>query len=1080
MTERQPDAAKPPALLVVASTTLAYAVSGGLALLLAGPPAYASPLYPAAGLAVIVVLIYGRPALWGVLLGALLVQGGLATVRGASGLAGAALPVAIGLGAVLQAAVSAALVRRHVSQPLVLDAPRDILRFALLGGVLGCAASASVATLALLTLGDMPTAAASSTWLTWWLGDTLGVLIASPLALVLIGRPREDWRPRGRTLALPLLAALALLAAALLELSHLNQKRVQAAFERDADRLAAAAESRLAVPIHALQALHSSALVRSPLNQRALEQAAGWWLKQQPSSLLAMGYSELVSLDRLAAFEAAARADGQSDYRVFERDEGQARAADGEVLAIRLITPVDGNWGALGVNALSIPEARAAILATRASGQPAVSQGFKLTQAAGDETGVVIYQALYGGNGTDESADADSPSTPSTPNTRNARFSGVIFVTVPTERVLAGLATAAQSRIRWCLVDADSTAIRQRLAGPTGCEAAVTQPSALAAMRTLTLGGRALELRMAADPGALRAEKDGAWLLSAVGLAAVSLLGALLLTVTGHTRRTERAVHSGTADLRREIRERAAAEAALRESEERLRNILDHAPLGVMFLDPQGLVIECNPRFAAMVGSTPAALRGVAVSAHLHPDEVPRILGLRRALLEGAATCVVEPLRLRNVAGEETMVRVSASALRSPDGRLLRMVAAVEDITEHLRLLDSEQALQRAEAANRAKSEFLSRMSHELRTPLNAMIGFAQLLGLDRDNALPPQQRDWALQIQRAGWHLLELINETLDLARIESGAVKLETAPLALAPLVATCRAMVATPAAQRGIRIEEELGPDAGAVLADPTRLRQVLTNLLSNAVKYNVDGGSVTLTTRRRTLHGDEGQGDVIEIAVADTGLGMTAEQQAALFQPYNRLGRENSPIEGTGIGLVITRRLAELMSGTLDAKSEAGRGSTFTLCLPAATAQEAPEVGGHTVPAPYHQRLVHYVEDNETNIEVMRGVLAQRAQIRLETSQLGLDGLAAIRAQQPNLILLDMQLPDISGLELLRHLKQDDSVAHIPVVVVSADATLIATEQALTSGAAHYVTKPVDVAQLLQIVDDILEGAETRWG
>ena len=171
----------------------------------------------------------------------------------------------------------------------------------------------------------------------------------------------------------------------------------------------------------------------------------------------------------------------------------------------------------------------------------------------------------------------------------------------------------------------------------------------------------------------------------------------------------------------------------------------------------------------------------------------------------------------------------------------------------------------------------------------------------------------------------------------------------------------------------------------------------------------------------------------------------------------------------------------MSGTLEASSEAGRGSIFTLRLPAAAATELPPVVySHTSPAPYQQRLVHYVEDNETNIEVMRGVLAQRAQIELKTSQLGLDGLTAIRAQRPDLILLDMQLPDISGLELLRHLKQDDSVAHIPVVVVSADATILPPQQALTSGAAHYVTKPVDVAQFLQIIDAILETAETRWG
>ncbi len=204
-------------------------------------------------------------------------------------------------------------------------------------------------------------------------------------------------------------------------------------------------------------------------------------------------------------------------------------------------------------------------------------------------------------------------------------------------------------------------------------------------------------------------------------------------------------------------------------------------------------------------------------------------------------------------------------------------------------------------------------------------------------------------------------------------------------------------------------------------------------------------------------------------------------AALFQPYNRLGRENSGIEGTGIGLVISRRLAELMGGTLQASSRADAGSTFTLRLPAAEAAEtAPADPGAALPAPYAQRLVHYVEDNAINIEVMRGVLAMRQQIVLECSALGLDGVAGIRHRRPDLILLDMQLPDVSGLELLRHLKADDLLASIPVIVVSADASPKHMEQALTLGAAHYVTKPLDVQRFLEIVDHVLEGAETRFG
>ncbi len=1046
-------------------TALAYAAVGALALGLAGPPGYASPLYPSAGIALAAALRYGRAALPGVGLGAFIVNAGVGALLGHSGPAALVLPLLIGVGAALQAALGAALVRRFVTQPLVLNAPQDILRFGLLGAAVACCVSPSIATAALLASGALAPEMALSTWLTWWVGDALGVLIAAPLGLSFIGRPHADWQPRRRTLAVPLLLALALLAAGMLELQRLQRQRLQATFERDVDRLASAAQARLATPLHALQALHSVARVRVPLHPEGLQQASLWWLAQ-PLAPQAMGYSERVALDALTAYEAAARSEGQRDYRVFDRDDGSARRRDGEVVALRLIQPAAPNAAAVGVNALSVPAARRAILASRDSGAPAATSAFKLTQSVNDETGVVLYQALYRGDATE----------PSDPAARQARFRGVVFVAVNTERALAGLGVPDQTYLRWCLVDTDAQAPRPRLAGAPGCEKAA--PAPLRAQRRLTLAGRELELRIGAAPAALpAAAREGGWLLSLVALSSAAMLGALLLTVTGHSRRTQLAVNAGTAELRREISERADIETALRDSEERLRSILNHVPLGVMFLDPHGHLLDCNPRLAQMLGADGPALRGRLVAHIVQPEEAERLRGMRHELLKGAANPVLEPLRLRTITGSELVVRATASALRNGQGQVVRMVGVVEDITEHLRLRSSEQALQRAEAANRAKSEFLSRMSHELRTPLNAMIGFAQLLGLDREPALTPPQREWTQQIQRAGWHLLEMINETLDLARIESGAVQLSLVPVALAPLVAACRAMVAAPAAQRGISIVEAYDGDALAVMGDATRLKQIITNLLSNAVKYNRQGGQLTLTARRLLQAG----GDVVEIMVADTGLGMSAAQQAALFQPYNRLGRETSGIEGTGIGLVISRKLSELMGGTLQASSAEGRGSVFTLRLPAATAAQAPEVGSSaTAPAPYQQRLVHYVEDNETNIEVMRGILAQRAQIRLEVSMLGLDGLAAIRASRPDLILLDMQLPDISGLELLRHLKQDDAVAGIPVVVVSADATPQQTQKALTSGALHYVTKPLEVARFLAVVDGILEAAETRWG
>ena len=1053
---------------IALATALAYAAVGALALLLAGPPSYASPLYPSAGIALAAVLTFGRAALPGVLLGAFAVNAGLGLLRHQSGLALLQLPLLIAFGAMLQAAVGAALVRRFVGPVVVLNAPRDIARAGLLGGLLACTISPSIATPALLFAGAVPASNALATWLTWWSGDTLGVLIAAPLVLTLIGQPAADWRPRRRTVGAPLLLALALVAIAVLETDRLDRERQHAVFERNATRLADAAQSRLSAALHALQALHGAARVTGGFDRDGLRDASRWWLAQ-PIHLQATGYSVRVPNERVPALEAAARADGESGFRVFDRDDGRARAVSGEVVVVRHIEPERNNAAARGVNALSIPAARAAISATRQSGEPAATAVFPLTQSSANEVGVVLYQALYNGQ-------------PATDETRQAQFSGVVFVTLRTESAMAGLAGPAGSFMQWCLVDEGGlTAGARHVAGPAGCENAAVQPGHLSLDRQLPWGGRAYTLRVRADPAALPgSHREAAWLLSISGMAAAAMLGALLLTVTGHSRRTDLAVRAGTQELRGQVAERLQAEAALRESGERLRSILDNVPLGVIFVDAQGHLIECNTRFCDMTGQPVAALLGRSVAELVHTDDAGAIRRLRRELLQGHVPGVLQAIRLRGAAGQEIAVRVRASALHSASGELVRIVCVVEDITEHLRLEVSERALQQAEAANHAKSEFLSRMSHELRTPLNAMIGFAQLLGLDRDPGLLAHQREWTQQIQRAGWHLLEMINDTLDLSRIESGSVALKLVPVTVQPLVVACQAMVATVAAQRKVEFVDRLGEASSAglaVLADATRLKQVLTNLLSNAVKYNREGGTVTISAR--AINGPAG--NAVEIIVADTGLGMTAAQQAALFQPYNRLGREQSNIEGTGIGLVISRLLAERMGGTLEARSVEGQGSIFTLRLRAAESAEPPMTRyTHTSPAPYQQRLVHYVEDNETNIEVMRGILAQRAQITLETSTLGLDGLFAIRASQPDLVLLDMQLPDISGLELLRHLKQDDSVGRIPVVVVSADATLQQTQSALTLGALHYVTKPVNVAHFLQIVDEIMEAADTKWG
>lgn len=1051
------------ALLPALLTAAAYVVLGRLALLLALPPGFAAPIYPSAGLALAATLVYGRRALPGVAAGAFLVNLQLSDPRALGQLPALGLPMLAGLGALLQAALGTALVRWRLPGPLRLAEPREVAWFCALGGLVACLVNASLSVPVLVALGAVPPAAAAFTWWTWWAGDALGVLIGAPVVLTLIAQPAADWRPRRITVALPMLATTALLAAATVLVARWDSQRSQAVFERDASAVAAAIEGQLRHAVLALEAVRGLMIGSEDVTPDELARASQPWLAL-PIQLQAVGVSQRVARADLPAFEAMVSREHGRPYKVFDRPRPAGAAPmppDPDVVAIRLIEPKRGNVAALGVNALSIPAAREATLRAVDTDAPAATAGFVLTQEAGRQTGVVIYRALYKGDPM--------------PAQRRGAWHGVVFVTMRMQQsVEAGMAMAP-TYLRWCMTDHDAASAQPHLAGTPGCERDRALP--LRHDADIALGGRHWRLRIDADPAAVPDAGNGnAWLFSTVGLLPAAMLAALLLTVTGRARRIEAAVQERTADLQREATERRQAEAALRASEERFRNIFDHAPIGILYADLHGHPRDANPRLREMLGYSAQALAGRSLAELTHPDDRAEDADGLARLLAGEISEFERNTRLLRRDGQPLSVRMNWSVLRDADGQAQRLVAVVEDITELLRRQDAERGRQAAEAANLAKNEFLSRMSHELRTPLNAMLGFAQLLDLDQRPTLAPHQRTWVAQVLQAGWHLLEMINDTLDLSRIDAGMLRMTLAPQRLNVLVRQCVAMMEPAAARREIRIALQLHDDALRVLGDETRLKQVLTNLLSNAVKYNHRGGMVIVQTERL----DDRR---LALRVHDTGLGLSEAQMANLFQPFNRLGREQGDVEGTGIGLVISRRLAELMGGTLHAESTADEGATFVLTLPLAsdaTPGDDAAAAGDPMAAPYRHRRVHYVEDNETNVEVMRGMLAQRPQITLEVSTLGLDGLTAIRRHPPDLILLDMNLPDVDGLELLRELQRDPDCAPIPVVVVSADATPARIEETLAAGARRYMTKPLNLGSFLGMLDELLEGIDSRFG
>jgi len=1043
-------------------TAVCYVLAGLAGLAVAIPPGYSSPLYPAAGVAIASVLVYGPRMLGAVGIGALCVNLSLALSHRSFALSVLPVPLLIACGAALQAQVGAVLVRRFVPQPLSLTEARDVVLF-LAAAMASCLVSTSVAHVGLLAAGTVRWTSLPFSFATWWIGDLLGVLIGAPIVLTLIGQPRSAWAPRRRSVGLTLALVTVLLSFGVRQIVSWNNERIQNAFAHDADGASLALEAQLRQPLAALEALYGVFIASEDVNPAEMRLATRAWLTA--GGLQAMGWSERLPRDRIPALEARVRAEGQPQFTVFDREDGAAVARnDAEVVAIHYIEPLAANVKALGLNQLSVPAARVAIERARQTGEPTATAGFRLTQqpAAGERVGIVLYRALY------------KPVEPA-PAERNDAFQGAVWVTLRMDDQLAALATRLPSPLTLCLVDTTAGEPSTRLAGAAGCEAeAVT--GTLHQTHALSFGGRRWELRVARPRTSIIAASGAdVWLFALVGLLSTTMLGGFLLIVTGRTHRIETAVRERTAALQAEVREREMAETALRESEQRFRNILNHVPIGVIYTDLRGNVKQTNPRFCELVGYSADELMKMSLSDYTHPDDLNQDIELMGKLVRGDIPMFRRHKRYIAKNGPTVWVQATVSLLRYADGKPRSIVGVVEDIAEHLRLEEAERAREAAEASNRAKSEFLSRMSHELRTPLNAMLGFAQLLELDARHPLDSEQKPWVSQIQQAGWHLLEMINDVLDLSRIESGNLRLQTETLDLDELLRTTLTLVEVEASKRDIRITTDLTAGATRVLGDATRVKQILTNLLSNAVKYNADGGRVHVASY-------ESGTDTIEIAVTDTGLGLTPEQLGELFQPFNRLGRERSVQEGTGIGLVISQRLAELMGGSLRAHSVAGQGSSFILSLPSSSDERMVPYSLDAIAPPepdYHRRVVHYVEDNETNVEVMRGILAQRPQVELQVSTTGLDGLAAIRARKPDLILLDMHLPDISGMELLRHLRADVHTGGIPIVVVSADALAQQIDAAFEAGCTHYLTKPVSVSELLGVVDAQLERMETRF-
>ena len=518
----------------------------------------------------------------------------------------------------------------------------------------------------------------------------------------------------------------------------------------------------------------------------------------------------------------------------------------------------------------------------------------------------------------------------------------------------------------------------------------------------------------------------------------------------------------------------------LRDQQFYTRSLIESNIDALMTTDPLGIITDVNKQMEALTGCTRDELIG-APSKNYFTDPERAEAAIKLVLREKKVTDYELTARARD--GKKTEVSYNATTFYDRDRTLQGVLAIARDVTERKR---NEQALQEtntelasaksaAEEANLAKSDFLSSMSHELRSPLNAILGFAQLMELA--SPLPTDsQKESIAQILQAGWHLLKLINEILDLSVIESGKVSLSTESVSLAEVMSECQAMMEPQAQQLGIGMTFPRFDNPFFVSADRTRLKQIVINLLSNAIKYNKEQGTVVVDCTTSTP-------GFTRISVKDTGAGLSPEKLAQLFQPFNRLGQEAGGVAGTGIGLVVTKRLAELMGGVLGVESTAGEGSVFWCELISCAAPElvvesgeAATVDRPPVPAGARPRTLLYVEDNPANMKLVEQLIARRPDMRLLTAVNGTLGIEVARTTRPTVILMDINLPGISGVEALKVLRIDPATAHIPVVALSANAMPRDIATGLDAGFFRYLTKPIKIKEFMDTLNTALEFAE----
>ena len=1040
----------------VLTLAAAYFVCGKLSLLLAIPPGYATAVWPPAGIALAALLVYG-PGIWpGVLLGSFLVNAGTSFDPHSASTAARSLALAggIGAGASLQAILGTLLIRRYVGLPLELVRERDIVKFLLLGGLVSCAANATISVTMLLGAGLIDAGHYPVSWWTWWVGDTIGVAVVAPFVLVWIAEPRAVWRRRRITVAGPLVVMFALVVAFFVRASAWEETRARSEFEARAKRISAAVETQLASSIEVLYAVaglfHSSDEVR----RDQFRVFVAPFLARHPT-IQAISWNPRVAGANRRSFEEVARREVPA-FRFTEMEAATGLVPAGgraEYVVVGYIEPASANVAALGFDVASEALRAEALRRAASSGEPAVTGPIRLVQETGPRAGLLVFLPVY--------AAPDARPGGAAPGLPVGYITGAFR---PVDMIAAGLRGVPRHGIATVVRDVDAPRPGAVLFSDAG--AGPSAPAeGLGLQSTFEVAGRTWSVDSRAT--ALYAGGSTTWQALAVlatGLLFTAMLGALCLSMTGQAIVVDRLGQERVAELSkaneallREVAEREMAQATLRE-------VVESTSDAVVLADDRGRVIGWNRGAQDTFGYTTDEIRGRSLQT-LMPERYHEghQRGLERYLATGERRVIGQAVSLhgRRRDGSEFPLELSLGSWqvsgRHYFGAILRDTTARTEMETALRHAQKMEAV----------GQLAGGVAHDFNNLLTVISGYAHVLLAQR--ALPADARRSVDMIVTASQRAANLTRELLAFSR------KQLLQPVILDPneVLAGTERMV-RPAIGANIELCIEPNPAVGRIFADRGQIEQVVLNLVLNARDAMPDGGKLSIRIYNPTagapqgaMHQDLAAGHYVVIRVADTGSGMDAKTRARIFEPFFTT---KEPGEGTGLGLATVYGIVRQSGGHIDVESEPGRGSAFRIFMPRADDEPATLGDAPAGDVTGGRETILLVEDDEAVRALAAEVLDGGGYTVLAAANA--EAALLIAASQPiDLVLTDTVMPGMNGRKLVEELRaRGADVAALLMSGYSSDA--IGRHGVLAADVA-FLAKPFDPSALLAKVREVLD-------